>query len=68
MKSLHLFTVMAVLTIVTTISNFGFIVATAQTMTNNATKSGQNMTGGNNTTDTNNANRSGSIAGVGRCC
>jgi hypothetical protein len=69
MKSLHLFTVITALTIVTTISTFGFIVATAQTMTDNATKSGQNITGGNNTTTgTNNTNQSGSIAGVGRCC
>jgi hypothetical protein len=66
MKSLHLFTVIAALTIVITISTFGFIVATAQTMTDNATKSGQNMTGGNSTTGTNNTNRSGSVAGVGR--
>jgi hypothetical protein len=69
MKSLHLFIFTAALTIVTTISTFGFIVATAQTMTDNAAKSGQIMTRGNNTTaGTNNTNRSGSIAGVGRCC
>jgi hypothetical protein len=64
MKLLNFVTIIAALTIVTTTAVFGFIGATAQTMTDNATNSGQNMTGGNNTTRANDTARSGSVSGV----
>ena len=65
MKIILFVGIIAALTIVVTTTSFGFSLATAQTMTNNAT-TGDNMTNGVNSSRTDQRNQTGSISGVDR--
>jgi Flp pilus assembly protein TadG len=67
MKSMLFIVIMAALTIVvTTTASFGFILATAQTMANNASMANNMTNGGSNSTETDQKNQTGSIAGIDR--
>ena len=65
MKSMLFIGIIAVLTMVITTASFGFILATAQSMANNATMA-NNMTNGGNSSKTDQKNQTGSIADVDR--
>jgi hypothetical protein len=69
MKSILFVGIIAVLTIVATTmtASFGFLLATAQTMIDNATRGGGvNMTSSSNTTSADEMNKTGSVSGVER--
>ena len=65
MESILFVRIIAALAIVVTTASFGFILASAETMTDNATK-GQNMTSSSNTTKADEINQTGSVSGVDR--
>jgi hypothetical protein len=65
MHSMSIIGIITALTIAAiTIVNFGFILATAQTATNNTIVGGDNTTSGGNNTGTGQVNQTGSIAGI----
>ena len=66
MKSMLFIGIIAALTIVVTTTSFGFILATAQTMANNATMANNMTNGGGNSSKADQKNQTGSIADVDR--
>jgi UPF0716 family protein affecting phage T7 exclusion len=66
MKSMLFIGIIAALTIVVTTASFGFILATAQTVANNASMANNVTNGGGNSSKTDQKNQTGSIADVDR--